>query len=139
MSRDHRKPRGFQQADELVLRVYHATRALPADERFRLQTPIRRAAVSAACNIVGGCMRKTREYQHFLMISRCDGVGATRRAEEVGNQCPKPEPDARSLTRGSVRFPRHPFTKQRVYNNVSRPLFHQHVLSEESQERRLDG
>lgn len=57
-------------ADDLVLRVYHATRGLPAEERFGLQAQLRRAAVSAASNIVEGCARRsTREYQNLVNIS----------------------------------------------------------------------
>jgi four helix bundle protein len=70
MSRDYRKLVVFALADRLVEETYAASRAFPAAERSGLQSQLRRAAVSAATNIVEGCSRRTtREYLSFLNIA----------------------------------------------------------------------
>jgi len=50
--------------------VYNVSKAFPPSERFGLQLQLRKASVSAACNIVEGCARrKTKEYLNFLNIA----------------------------------------------------------------------
>jgi four helix bundle protein len=70
VSRDYRKLRTFNLADELVLRIYSATANFPQGERYGLQTQIRRAAVSVTANIVEGSARRSNhEYLNFLNIA----------------------------------------------------------------------
>jgi four helix bundle protein len=68
--RDHRKLIVFQLADALVIAVYRDTKTFPREEVFGLTSQMRRCAVSAAANIVGGCARRSeRDYARFLETS----------------------------------------------------------------------
>jgi four helix bundle protein len=85
VSRDHRKLRVFKLADSLVLRVYQASSGFPRSERFGLASQLRKAAISAAANIVEGSARRTtRDYVHFLVIALGSAVEARYLASVAG-------------------------------------------------------
>lgn len=60
----------WRECHALALQVYEATKAFPADEKYGLTSQARRAAFSAAVNIVeGSAKRGAREFRRFLDIS----------------------------------------------------------------------
>jgi four helix bundle protein len=68
--RDHTKLKVFELADRLTIAVYQQTRTFPDNERYGLQSQVRRAVVSIAANIVEGCARSTQaEYSRFVEIA----------------------------------------------------------------------
>ncbi|HTJ41253.1 MAG TPA: four helix bundle protein [Kofleriaceae bacterium] len=71
MTRDPNKLEAFVLADALVIEVYRATKDLPMEERYGLQSQLRRGAVSVAANLVEGASRHSeRDYAHFVAIAQ---------------------------------------------------------------------
>jgi four helix bundle protein len=67
MMRDHTRLRAFALADRLALLVHRRTTSFPHEECFGLTAQMRRAAVSAASNIVEGAARESlADYIRFL-------------------------------------------------------------------------
>lgn len=60
----------WRECHKVVIAVYKATEAFPRHELYGLTSQARRAAFSAAANIVEGASRKGKnEFRHFLDIS----------------------------------------------------------------------
>ena len=54
---------------ELTLAVYRASQGFPADERFGLQSQMRRAASSVPANIAEGSALTNDQFRHHLRIA----------------------------------------------------------------------
>ena len=78
----------WRECHQLALAVYRVTKAYPVEERYGLTSQTRRAAFSAAVNIVEGSSRRgQKEFRRFLDISlsSLSEVGyALRFAKESG-------------------------------------------------------
>src|SRR2546427_10973067 len=69
MSR-YEKLHAWRECHELALAVYRVTKRFPSDERYGLTSQTRRAAFSAAVNIVEGSARRSiREFRRLLDIA----------------------------------------------------------------------
>lgn len=69
--RDYSKIEAWRLADDFAVSIYAATRSFPREERYGLTSQLRRAATSAAANIVEGSARESKkDYLHFLHIAR---------------------------------------------------------------------
>ena len=88
MAPPYEKLHAWRECHDLALAVYGATKSFPSDERYGLTSQTRRAAFSAAVNIVEGSSRKGRkEFRRFLDISLSSltEVGyALRFSREIG-------------------------------------------------------
>lgn len=61
----------WQQAYEIVIRIYQRTKSFPKEEQYGLTQQIRRAAVSVPSNIAEGFGRHSRpDYLRFLDMAR---------------------------------------------------------------------
>jgi len=62
----------YQKAYELVKEIYKLSRKLPDDEKYNINTQIKRAATSIPLNIAEGYGRKesNAEYKRFLIIAK---------------------------------------------------------------------
>ena len=66
----YEKLHAWRESHELALAVYQVTKTFPTEEQYGLTSQIRRAAFSAAVNIVEGSARRSRkEFRRFLDIS----------------------------------------------------------------------
>ena len=69
MARNYKELRIWQQAIDLVSEVYKLAALLPKEEKYGLNSQIKRSAVSVPSNIAEGESRGDKEFSHFLRIA----------------------------------------------------------------------
>jgi len=70
MQKPHRDLRVWQQAMDLVIEIYDATKQFPSEEKFGLTSQMRRCAVSIPSNIAEGAAKSSQsDYARFLTIA----------------------------------------------------------------------
>ena len=97
----------WRECHQLALALYGATKSFPADEGYGLTSQIRRAAFSAAANIVEGSSRRTaREVRRFLDIAlgSLTEVGYALRFPHEVDLLPQTEWSPRNDRQSRARF-----------------------------------
>ncbi len=68
--RDFKKYTVWEQSHKLVLDVYNISKSFPVEEKFGLQSQIRRASASIPTNIAEGCGKiSDKDFARYLNIS----------------------------------------------------------------------
>lgn len=62
--------RVYKEAIELTSRLYILTKSWPSQYKFSLTDQLQRASLSIALNIAEGSGRTSKDFSHFLSISR---------------------------------------------------------------------
>jgi four helix bundle protein len=97
--RSHEDLQVWRLARSTAVAVYRLTAQLPPEERFGLQSQMRRAAVSVVSNIAEGAGRRSSaEFQRFIAVSLgslaeletqsllCEDLGLLARSEDLYRQ-----------------------------------------------------
>lgn len=68
--KDFRNLRVWEEAHQLTLKIYRATKQFPREELYGLISQMRRCSVSIGANLAEGCgKRGNNEFQRYLVIA----------------------------------------------------------------------
>lgn len=118
MSPPYEELRAWRECHQLALAVYKVTKRFPTDERYGLTSQTRRAAFSAAANIVEGSSRRSvKEFRRFLDIALASlgEVGYALRFAKEADVLPDAE-----WTRLDVRQRRARFLTWKLFCSLGR-------------------